>query len=151
MAVHTPAHAPDHLCFWHPQTRTVFGGDLAVKGTTVWIPSSLHGDLTQYLASLERVIALEPVRLLPGHGPVIDDPVALLRSYIEHRREREAQILEALRAGDTGTAAIVARIYRGLRDPLVPLARESVEAHLLKLEREGRAGRDADAWHIIEP
>ena len=57
------------------------------------------GDLAAYLASLERVLALEPARLLPAHGPVIDDPERVLRGYIEHRREREQQILDALRVG----------------------------------------------------
>ena len=72
--VHTPGHAPDHLCFWHEESRMLFSGDLAVKGTTVYIPPNLKGDLADYLASLERVRALQPVRLLPAHGPVIDDP-----------------------------------------------------------------------------
>ena len=151
VAVHTPGHAPDHLCFWHEESRTLFCGDLAVKGTTVYIPPNLGGDLTEYLASLERVLALEPARLLPAHGEVIDDPGSVLRGYIEHRQEREEQILDALRQGDASPDAMVARIYRGLKDALVPIARESVLAHLLKLQREGRAGRREEAWHIIEP
>lgn len=53
-AVHTPSHAPDHLCFWHPETRTLFGGDLVIQGTTVYIPAGLQGDVAAYLASLER-------------------------------------------------------------------------------------------------
>src|SRR5262245_196383 len=73
-AVHTPGHAPDHLCFWHAPSRTMFSGDLAVKGTTIYIPSKLRGDLADYLASLERVRALKPSRLLPAHGQVIEDP-----------------------------------------------------------------------------
>jgi glyoxylase-like metal-dependent hydrolase (beta-lactamase superfamily II) len=151
VAVHTPGHAPDHLCFWHDPTRTAFCGDLAAKGTTVWIPASLRGDLVQYLASLERLLALAPARLLPAHGPPIEDPETLLRGYLDHRREREQQVLDALRAGDTDPSAIVARIYRGLKGALVSLAKESVEAHLIKLEREGRARRAANSWHIIEP
>ena len=151
VAVHTPGHAPDHLCFWHEESRTLFCGDLAVKGTTVYIPPNLGGDLTEYLASLDRVLALEPARLLPAHGEVIDDPGSVLRGYIEHRQEREEQILDALRQGDASPEAMVARIYRGLKDALVPIARESVLAHLLKLQREGRAGRREEAWHIIEP
>lgn len=149
-AVHTPGHAPDHLCFWHEATRTLFSGDLAIRGTTVWIPASLRGDLAAYLRSLERILALEPRRLLPAHGPVIEEPAALLRGYIAHRRQREAQVLEALRAGDTSAEQMVARLYRGLGESLQPLARESIEAHLVKLAQEGRAGRAADAWHIIE-
>jgi glyoxylase-like metal-dependent hydrolase (beta-lactamase superfamily II) len=150
-AVHTPGHAPDHLCFWHEDSRTLFCGDLAAKGTTIWIPARLQGDLIDYLASLERVLALEPARLLPAHGPPIDDPQRLLRHYIEHRREREEQVIAALRSGAATADAIVARVYQGLRDSLVPLAVESVASHLIKLEREGRARRDGDAWTNIDP
>jgi glyoxylase-like metal-dependent hydrolase (beta-lactamase superfamily II) len=149
--VHTPGHAPDHLCFWHGETRALFSGDLAIKGTTVYIPADLLGDLVAYLASLERVIALAPARLLPAHGPVIEEPEKLLRIYIEHRLEREGQVLDALRAGDEHPDAMVTRIYRGIRDSTRPMAREGLLAHLVKLEREGRARRDGEAWHIIEP
>lgn len=151
VAIHTPGHAPDHLCFWHQDSRTVFGGDLAVKGMTVYIPSRLQGDLAAYLASLRRILDLRPARLLPAHGGIIEDPDAVLRGYIEHRLEREAQVIDALRAGRADPAAIVAHVYRGLKDSLAPLAVESVEAHLVKLEREGRARRDGNAWLIIEP
>lgn len=149
--IHTPGHAPDHLCFWHPDTRTLFCGDLVVSGSTVWIPSSLGGDLADYLRSLQRVRELGPERLLPAHGAVIDDPDRILGQYIEHRLEREAQIVDALRAGATTVDAIVARVYRGLKDSLVPLARDGVIAHLVKLQREGRVMSEQEAWHIIEP
>jgi len=150
-AIHTPGHAPDHVCFWHEASRTLFSGDLAVKGTTVYIPPNLQGDLADYLASLERVRALNPARLLPGHGAVIDDPEAVLLGYIEHRREREEQIVTALRSGEATPDSLVPLIYRGLKESLVQVARETVLAHLLKLEREGRAGRRGDTWHIIYP
>jgi glyoxylase-like metal-dependent hydrolase (beta-lactamase superfamily II) len=150
-AVHTPGHAPDHVCFWHEESRTLFSGDLAVKGTTIYIPPNLRGDLADYLASLERVRALQPARLLPAHGPVIDDPDAVLLAYLEHRRDREEQILAALRARETTPDALVPMIYRGLKESLLHVARETVLAHLLKLEREGRAGRRGDSWHIMEP
>jgi glyoxylase-like metal-dependent hydrolase (beta-lactamase superfamily II) len=145
-AIHTPGHAPDHLCFWHESSRTVFCGDLAVRGTTVVIPASSGGDLAQYIASLERVLALSPLRLLPAHGPVIRDPEKLLRNYLAHRRERDEQVLAALAAGDTSVEALVARMYAALAPPLVAMARESVTAHLLKLEREGRVRRDEEKW-----
>jgi glyoxylase-like metal-dependent hydrolase (beta-lactamase superfamily II) len=143
LAVHTPGHAPDHLCFWHAETRTIFGGDLVLKGTTVYIPTSLGGDLSAYLASLDRIRALRPQRILPAHGSVIEDPDDVIRRYIEHRFEREAQVLAALDAGHTTPDAIVREIYRFLPQNVLPLARESVLAHLAKLEAEGRAGREA--------
>jgi hypothetical protein len=96
--------------------------------------------------------------MFPAHGPVIDDPERVLRSYIEHRLEREEQVIAALRAGDRTPQAIVARVYRGMKESLVPLAEESITAHLLKLQQEGRALRlrsgqvqvDEDAWTIID-
>jgi glyoxylase-like metal-dependent hydrolase (beta-lactamase superfamily II) len=129
----------------------LFSGDLAVKGTTVYIPPNLRGDLADYLSSLERVRALKPARLLPGHGPIIDDPETVLLGYLEHRREREEEIVNALRSGDSTPDALVPLIYRGLKENLFQVARETVLAHLLKLEREGRAGRRDHSWHIIEP
>jgi glyoxylase-like metal-dependent hydrolase (beta-lactamase superfamily II) len=150
-AVHTPGHAPDHLCLWHEETRTIFGGDLAIAGTTVYVPPAPLGDLIDYLASLERVLALNPLRILPAHGAVIDNPAVRLRSYLAHRRKRESQIIEAVRFGDRRIEAIVSRIYEGLTDELLPRARETVAAHLQKLEREGRAACSDDVWHIIEP
>ena len=149
VAVHTPGHAPDHLSFWHEETRTLFCGDLAVKGATIWIPASLQGDLTAYLASLERVLSLAPARLLPAHGPIIEAPERILRAYIEHRREREQQIVDAMKQGDSTPDQIVARVYRGLHEQLIPMAREGVVAHLAKLESEGRARHTDGRWHVV--
>jgi glyoxylase-like metal-dependent hydrolase (beta-lactamase superfamily II) len=160
VAIHTPGHAPDHLCFWHEASRTLFGGDLVLKGTTVYIPTSLGGDLAAYLASLQRVLALRPARILPAHGPVIDDPETLIRKYIDHRLEREAQVLAVVAAsGPVLPEDIVRQIYRVLPARMHPLARESVLAHLIKLEADGRVtraagGKPADAatrWHRINP
>jgi glyoxylase-like metal-dependent hydrolase (beta-lactamase superfamily II) len=149
--LHTPGHSPDHICFLHEETRSVFCGDLLQRGGTIWIPGNEQGDVGAYIASLERVLALEPAKVFPAHGPVIDDPVRLIRSYIEHRREREEQVLDALRQGDSTPEAMTTRIYRGLKETMVPLARESVVAHLRKLELDGRARHEGDAWLIIEP
>jgi len=135
-AVHTPGHAPDHLCFWHQPSRTLFSGDLLVVGSTVVIPATLGGSLREYLQSLQTVLDLDPVRLLPAHGPPITDPAALIHQYVAHRLAREQQILAALDAGLRSIEAIVGRIYVGLNEPLVPMARESVRAHLIKLEEE---------------
>ncbi len=144
--VHTPGHAPDHVALWHAASRTVFTGDLLVVGSTVVIPASHGGSLAAYLASLARVAALGPLRALPAHGPPIDDPEALIAHYVVHRRQREQQVLEALAAGGSTIDDIAARIYRGLDPALVPQARDSVLAHLLKLEDEGAAVRDGEGW-----
>ncbi len=146
--VHTPGHSPDHVAFWHAGSKTLLSGDLVVPGTTVVILASHGGSLSQYLASLMRVQALRPARLLPAHGAPIDDPDAIIRRYLDHRREREGQVLSALEGGARTVEAIVDRIYLGLAAPLIPMARESVLAHLLKLEGEGRAQRVGDEWQM---
>ena len=97
------------------------------------------------------MLALEPARLYPAHGPVIDDPQRVLRDYIEHRRRREAQVLEALEQGDSSAEQLTARIYRALQPALMTLAQQSVVAHLRKLEREGRVRREGEAWNIMKP
>jgi glyoxylase-like metal-dependent hydrolase (beta-lactamase superfamily II) len=148
LALHTPGHAPDHLAFWHPATRTVFSGDLVVAGTTVVIPATMGGSLKAYLTSLERLLTLAPVRLLPAHGAPIDQPDRLIRQYLAHRREREQQIITALGSGLRTPDAVVNHIYVGLAPTLVPMARESVLAHLGKLEEERLVHREGDEWAL---
>jgi glyoxylase-like metal-dependent hydrolase (beta-lactamase superfamily II) len=138
-AIHTPGHAPDHVCFWHADTRAVFGGDLVISGTTVMIPAGRGGNLNQYLASLRRVAALNPARLYPGHGPVVEQPADLIAEYLAHRALRERQILECLEAGIDDAGDIVDRVYPALDPRLRPAARMTVEAHLEKLREDGRA------------
>lgn len=144
--VATPGHAPDHICLWHEESRTLFSGDLALANTTVVIPASAHGDMAAYLASLERVLALEPARMLPAHGPVIEEPVALLKAYLRHRRAREAEILQRLEREPSTVVALTSAIYAGLPEPLLPAAADGLLAHLIKLERETRAHREGDVW-----
>jgi glyoxylase-like metal-dependent hydrolase (beta-lactamase superfamily II) len=144
--LHTPGHSPDHLAFWHEATRTLFTGDLVVRGSSVMIHSSRGGNLAQYLASLERLLALDPLRLLPAHGPVIDDPRTVISGYISHRLFRERQVESALRAGRATVEAIAESIYDGLAPALMPAAQENVRAHLEKLRSEGRASETDGRW-----
>lgn len=131
--IHTPGHAPDHICFWDEARRELYAGDMVAKGTTVMIPAGRGGNLRDYLASLERLATLDPARIFPGHGPVIEEPVALIREYIEHRRMRDAQVRACLDAGIVDVDAIVSRIYPDLSPELRPAARLTVEAHLEKV------------------
>jgi glyoxylase-like metal-dependent hydrolase (beta-lactamase superfamily II) len=144
--VHTPGHSPDHVAFWHESSRSVFAGDLVVPGRSVMIHTSRGGNLTQYLASLEGVLALEPRQLFPAHGPRVDDPRALLTQYLEHRRTREQQVIAALATGHTTVEAITNSIYDDLAPQLVAAARETVRAHLEKLRAEGIASEQDGRW-----
>jgi glyoxylase-like metal-dependent hydrolase (beta-lactamase superfamily II) len=146
--VHTPGHSPDHVVFWHEQSRSVFAGDLVVPGRSVMIHASRGGNLVQYLASLEGVLALDPRQLFPAHGPSVDDPGALLRQYLEHRRMRERQVLKALAAGHATVETITNSIYDDLALPLVAAARETVRAHLEKLKAEGIAREQEGHWTV---
>lgn len=139
IVLHTPGHATDHVCFWNEPTRDLYTGDMAVKGSTVMIPAGRGGNLAEYLRSLERLAALKPDRMLPGHGAIIEQPLALIAEYIEHRRSREAQVVRCLADGVTDVDAIVARIYPDIAAGVRPAARLTVQAHIEKLRAEGKA------------
>ena len=135
--IHTPGHALDHVCFWNPETRDLFAGDMVSLGTTVMIPAGRGGGLRAYLASLERLAALAPTRVFPGHGPIIERPVKLITEYLAHRRMREEQVRQCLAGGLTDPAAIVERLYPGLPPGLGAAARATIEAHIEKLREDG--------------
>ncbi len=144
-AVHTPGHAEDHLCFVLEEEGSLFSGDNVLGVGTTVIPSE-GGDLADYLATLERLLAVKPTAIYPAHGPLVHDGQAKIREYIDHRLERERQITAALADGPLSVSAIVARIYSDYPEELHAAAGESVLAHLKKLEREGRVEKaDGDA------
>jgi endoribonuclease LACTB2 len=140
-AVHTPGHAPDHLCFYLEEERALFTGDVILGVGTTVIPRD-GGDLGQYLDTLRRLQGLDLARIYPGHGPVIDTPQEKIAFYLEHRLERERQILAELGGGAREIMAIVRSIYREYPQNLHAAAAQSVAAHLDKLEREGRVSHD---------
>lgn len=145
-AIHTPGHARDHLCFLLEEEQAIFSGDNVLGvGTTVIPDRSRGGDLLAYMRSLERLLAERPGRIYPAHGPVISDGQAKLREYIDHRHERERQMIEALRdLGPCRIPAIVKHVYTDVPEILHRAAALSVGAHLVKLAREERATYDGD-------
>ncbi|HYZ97868.1 MAG TPA: MBL fold metallo-hydrolase [Acidimicrobiales bacterium] len=151
-ALHTPGHASNHLCFLLNEERTLFTGDHIMQGSTVVIRPP-DGDMAAYLRSLERLRQIRPrLRAIgPGHGHLITDPTAIIDEYIEHRRARERQVLDAIAARDTSTVAeLVEDIYVDVPVELHPVARYSVWAHLRKLADEGRVKGDRldDTWSV---
>jgi glyoxylase-like metal-dependent hydrolase (beta-lactamase superfamily II) len=147
--LHTPGHAPDHLCFLDEDARDVYCGDLARLGGSIVIPASKGGNLKHYLASLTRVRALQPKRLLPGHGPIVEDPVALIDEYLQHRAQREEEIIAALGDGLRTPEAMVPRIYGVVTPTLAAAAADSVLAHLVKLHDENRAFVSDTGWQLV--
>lgn len=147
-AVHAPGHASDHLCFLLEEDGSLFAGDVVAGFGTVVI-SPPDGSLREYMTSLERLGALEVGKIYPGHGPVIDDGKAKLTEYIEHRRDRERQVVEAMEAGDSEIPAMVKRIYKDYPEAVHPVAERSVLAHLEVLEADGKARRlTDDRWQL---
>jgi glyoxylase-like metal-dependent hydrolase (beta-lactamase superfamily II)/8-oxo-dGTP pyrophosphatase MutT (NUDIX family) len=148
-AIHTPGHAPGHLCFLHTRTRSLLTGDHITGGQGTVIVDPPEGDMADYVASLERLLG-EPVEtLFPGHGPPQGAAARRIRGLIEHRRQREAQVLAALKVTPRDLRALVARAYADTPKELWPYAQRSLLAHLIKLEREGRAGRDGELWRAV--
>ena len=142
-AVHTPGHAADHLCYVLEEEGSIFSGDNVLGVGTTVIPIE-GGDLLEYMASLERLLAEEPTAIYPAHGPRIEDGRAKLREYIAHRNAREVEIVEALEAGLDRIPDIVSRVYAAYPVALHGAARMSVCSHLLKLEREDRVRREGE-------
>lgn len=132
VAVHTPGHAPDHVCFWHEASRSLFSGDLiAGEGSIMVAPP--EGSLADYMASLEKARKLSPSRILPGHGPMVEDAGAKIEEYISHREEREAMVVAALEAGAETVEEVVRLAYPEVPTRMRPYAERSAEAHLIKL------------------
>jgi glyoxylase-like metal-dependent hydrolase (beta-lactamase superfamily II) len=130
----TPGHTSDSVCFWLPQDGSLLTGDTVLgRGTSV--VAHPDGALGPYLDSLNRLRAFAASsagvrRLLPGHGPVIDDPTGVLAFYLEHRQERLDQVRAAVAAGATTPQAVVERVYAEVDPILWPAAERSVRAQL---------------------
>ena len=139
VAVATPGHTPDSMCFWIDEA--LFTGDHIMGGSTVMVE-----DMKAYFESLRRVQRIAPTVIYPGHGPIVDDPTRVIGEYLAHRLEREAQILAAVRAGARTVGDVVARVYAAVDPALHPAAAVSVEAHLRKLADEGLVRFSGGGW-----
>ncbi len=142
-AVATPGHAADHVCLLTAD-RVCFSGDLVLGEGSTFVPPD-GGSLAAYMDSLRRIQA-EPLDLIcPGHGPWIEDPAAKLAEYVEHREMRERRLLAALERGERSKAALLAEAWEDVPDALRPAAAMVMDAHLAKLEAEGRLPGDLTA------
>ncbi len=139
--LHTPGHAPNHVCFRLEEERMLFTGDTVLDGTWSVVNPRRGGDMAEYLDSLDRLRKLRLSRLAPGHGDVIEDPKMRIDEYIAHRKQRERQILRLVtKAGEVKVRDLVAEIYGGQELPteLVDAAGWQVHAHLVKLKADGK-------------
>ncbi|HEV7336317.1 MAG TPA: MBL fold metallo-hydrolase [Bosea sp. (in: a-proteobacteria)] len=144
LAIHTPGHASDHLCFARPD-GIVFSADHVMSWSSS-IVSPPGGDMAAYFQSLRRMLARDDRLLLPGHGPPLPDPAPYVQELLDHRIKREEAIAETLRGGPFAAMDLVKELYSQTNPWLIRAAERNVVAHLQKLEQEGRASRHADGW-----
>jgi glyoxylase-like metal-dependent hydrolase (beta-lactamase superfamily II) len=147
--LHTPGHESGHCCFYEAGDKVLFSGDnILGYGTAVIRPPD--GNMMDYLQSLERLLEFNISLILPGHGPLVGKPEAKIKEYIEHRRLREKQVLDALRNGRNTIGDITEMIYVDVSPALQRVAEFSVQAHLEKLIKEGRVKREAGRYLLFK-
>ena len=140
-ALVTPGHADEHLCF--VAGSACFTGDLILgQGSTIVGPRDMGGSLLHYMESLRKLQELELDVLYPGHGPEVHDPEAKIAEYIAHRQEREDRLVAALDRGERRRAALLAEVWDDVPEQLRPAAAIAMQAHLEKLDDEGRLPGD---------
>ena len=143
-ALHTPGHISNHLCFTVREEGAVLSGDHVMGWSTTIIPPP-DGNVADYLASLRLLLDRDDKVLYPTHGPPIHEPHNYVAALLQHRLDREAQILDQLAVGSKSADEIVAVLYAEVRPELHKPATRSVLAHLIKLRDEGRVGLTGDA------
>jgi len=157
--LHTPGHAPGHVCLFAPESRTVIVGDMVASIGTILIAPG-DGDMAVYLAQLERLRALGASVALPAHGDPIPDPSALFAHYVRHRLAREEKIFAIFSRSSAASDAdadltldeLVGLSYDDVPPAIWPIARLSVAAHLEKLVRDGRiapSSARAEAFRVV--
>jgi glyoxylase-like metal-dependent hydrolase (beta-lactamase superfamily II) len=136
----TPGHAEDHVCFLSAD-GVCFSGDLVLGlGSTIVPPGG--NSLAAFMDSLALLQAQEIELIAPGHGPWVTDPAAKLAEYLEHRQMRERRLLAVLEKGERSRANLLATVWDDIPMELLPMAAMAMEAHLEKLEGEGRLPGD---------
>ncbi len=146
-AIATPGHTSNHLAFALPETHALFSGD-HVMGWSTTIVSPPDGDMAAYMASLDKLMSRDDRIYYPGHGEAIERPQRLVRGMLGHRKQREGQILRALREASQAIPVLVARMYVGLDARLLPAAERSVLAHLYDLRNRGLVAEEGPTWRI---
>jgi len=149
MAVATPGHTSNHLCFALPEEGALFTGD-HVMGWSTSVVSPPDGDMTAYMASMQRLLDRDDAVYYPAHGDPVDSPQRLVRGMMGHRKQREGQIVRFLeRNGASEVPAMVLEMYKGVDPRLHSAAGRSVLAHLIDLDGRGIAAATADGrWQL---
>jgi glyoxylase-like metal-dependent hydrolase (beta-lactamase superfamily II) len=149
-AIHTPGHISNHLCFALDEEAALFCGD-HVMGWSTSVIAPPDGDMTDYMTSLEKLLARSDSILYPTHGSPISNPAVFVAEYLAHRRAREVQVVECLMLGIATLPAMVTRLYKGVDPRLHPAAALSLTAHLIKLIKDGRVIQEGTRYRLIPP
>ena len=136
--VHSPGHTAGHLSPFLEGDNVLFAGDNVLGVGTTAIPPPPHGDMGQYIESLRKMQSLNAAVMCCGHGPVVSDPHRKLQELIDHRRQREEQILSLVRDGRDTVKRIVRAVYPELDKRLLGMATGQIRSHVAKLESDGR-------------
>ena len=148
-ALHTPGHTPDHVAFDWREGGAIFVGDLMMGGQWTSLVAPPEGDLADYLRSLQRLRSLDRRTLIPAHGPAFSDAAAAIDAYVQHRMDRQRQVIDALSGGPADADAILARVYGSEVQPeLRAAARAALDAYLAHLEADGRIQRRGTNWAL---
>lgn len=139
--IHTPGHTLGSICLYLREKKALFSGDTVLGLGTVAVSPPPYGDMALYLQSLERLKAYDIALLLPGHGPPVREARRKIQEIIDHRHQREEQIVRLIAQGKGTVAALLAAVYPELDRRVIPMARRQIEAHLHKLVQEGRVER----------
>jgi len=145
--VFTPGHTSNHMCFALKEEKALFTGD-HVMGWSTTVVTPPDGDMAQYMASVKKLMARDDAILYPTHGAPVTDPKPFLAAYLEHRLDRERQIIACIQAGQATIPDMVARMYADVDKRLHPAASRSVLAHLIQLEGEGRVVNDGGRYRL---
>jgi glyoxylase-like metal-dependent hydrolase (beta-lactamase superfamily II) len=145
----TPGHTRDSISLWHPRRRALFCGDLLQGGAGSVVIAPPDGDMTAYLASLERCASLEPQMLWPSHGSPTGAAVRRIQSLVRHRMEREGKVVAALGEAPRSLGDLLPVVYADTPQELWSWAELSLLAHLEKLERQHRAVREHSGWRVV--
>jgi glyoxylase-like metal-dependent hydrolase (beta-lactamase superfamily II) len=134
--IHTPGHAPDHLCFKHAESGALFSGDHVMAwNTSVVAPP--EGRMSDYMRSLELLLGDDASVYLPGHGGRVEEPRRTLKAYLLHRRMREQGIVKAIKDGAKSAREVLPLVYPDIADQLIPAALLTVLAHVEMLAEKG--------------
>ena len=135
--IHTPGHTMGSLCIYLKEDKVLFTGDnILGLGTTVISPD--EGNMTSYIKSLHKMLNYDIEKICPGHGPEIDSPIEKIHELIEHRHQRELQMLELITSGKNSMDDIFNAIYKDIHPGLHNTARRQIQAHINKLIEEKR-------------